>query len=136
MSYEHAQANLEIAFDWMNAMRHRDIDALAELFDAELAWVDVAGGLACNGRDQALAWLRAAPNELSEVDAVELIANDEHVMLGVRNHARHEIAGVALEDGQSFTVLTIREGKIARLRGHAHRDDALADAEIHDYRWR
>jgi ketosteroid isomerase-like protein len=136
MSYEQAQANLEIVFDWMNAMRHRDIDAIAELFHNDLAWIDVAGNLACDGREQALAWLRAAPAELNEVDAIELLANEEHVMLGVRNHARHEVAGVELEDGQSFEVLTVRDGQIVRLRGHIHREDALADAGISGYRWR
>ena len=136
MSHEQAQANLEIAFDWMNAMRRRDVDALAELFDSDLAWIDVAGNLACDGRDQALAWVRSSPGDLNEIDAIELLANEEHVMFGVRNHARHELAGVELEDGQSFNVLTLREGKIVRLRGHAHRDDALADAGIEGHRWR
>jgi hypothetical protein len=136
MSYVQAQANLEMAFDWMNAMRHRDIEAIAEMFHPDLAWIDVAGNLACNGREQALGWLRATPAELNEVDAIELIAGEEHVMLGVRNHARHELAGLELEDGQSFTVLTLREGQIVRLRGHIHREDALADAGIHGYRWR
>jgi ketosteroid isomerase-like protein len=136
MGHEQAQTNLEVAFDWLNAMRRRDIDALAELFDPDLAWIDVAGNLACDGRDQALAWLRQTPNELNEVDAIELLANEEHVMFGVRNHTRHELAGVELEDGQSFNVLTLRAGKIVRLRGHAHRSDALADAGIDGYRWR
>lgn len=136
MSHEQAQANLEIAFDWMNAMRRRDVDALAELFDSDLAWIDVAGNLACDGRDQALAWVRSSPGDLNEIDAIELLANEEHVMFGVRNHARHELAGVELEDGQSFNVLTLREGKIVRLRGHAHRHDALADAGIEGHRWR
>ena len=136
MSYEQAQANLEVAFDWLNAMRHRDIDALAELFDPDLAWIDVAGNVACTGTEQALAWLRTTPNELNEVDAIELLANEEHVMFGVRSHTRHELAGVELEDGQSFNVLTLREGKIVQLRGHVHREAALADAGIVGYRWR
>ena len=57
-------------------------------------------------------------------------------MFGVRNHTRYELAGVELEDGQSFNVLTLREGKIVRLRGHAHREAALTDAGIVGYRWR
>jgi ketosteroid isomerase-like protein len=136
MSYEQAQANLEIAFDWLNAMSRRDIDTIEQLFHPDLVWVDVAGNVACNGREQALAWLRATPNELNEVDAIELLGNEEHVMLGVRNHARHELAGVELEDGQSFTVLTLADGQILRLRGHIHREEALADAGIEGYRWR
>lgn len=136
MSHEQAQANLEIVFDWMNAMRHRDIDVIGRLFDPAVVWVDVAGGVACNGRDHALAWLRSTPTELNEVDAVELLANDEHAVLGVRNHAREELAGLLLEDGQTFTVFTLRDGKIVRLRGHVHRVDALAEAGLADYRWR
>jgi limonene-1,2-epoxide hydrolase len=136
MSHEQAQANLEIIFDWMNAMRYRDIEVIARLFDPAVTWVDVAGGVACDGRDQALAWLRAAPTELNEVDAVELLANDGHVVLGIRNHARDELAGVKLEDGQMFTVFTLNDGKIVRLRGHVHRADALAEAGLADYRWR
>jgi limonene-1,2-epoxide hydrolase len=136
MSHQQAQANLEIVFDWMNAMRYRDIETIARLFDPAVVWVDVAGEVACDGREHALAWLRAAPTGPREVDAVELVANDEHVMLGVRNHARDELAGVKLEDGQSFTVFTLSGGKIVRLRGHIHRDDALAEAGLADYSWR
>ena len=136
MSHEQAQANLEIVFDWMNAMRYRDIDTIGRLFDPAVVWVDVAGGVACDGRDHALAWLRSTSTELNEVDAVELLANDEHVVLGIRNHARDELAGVKLEDGQTFTVFTLEDGKIARLRGHVHRADALAEAGLADYRWR
>jgi len=136
MSHEQAQANLETVFDWMNAMRYRDIDTIAGLFDSAVVWLDVAGGVACDGREHALAWLRAAPTELNEVDAVELLANDEHVVLGVRNHARKELAGIRLEDGQSFTVFTLTDGKIVRLRGHIHRADALAEAGLADYSWR
>lgn len=55
-------------------------------------------------------------------------------MLGVRNHARQELAGVRL-DGQLFTVFTLREGRIVHLRDHAHRDDALTDAGL-DHQWR
>jgi len=136
MSQERAQANLEVVFDWMNAMRHRDIDVIAELFAEDVVWVDVAGDVACDGSDQALSWLRSTPIELNEVDAIELLANDEHVLLGVRNHAREELAGIQLEDGQTFTVFTLRERRIVRLRGHIHREEALEDAGLQEYRWR
>ena len=64
------------------------------------------------------------------------LANDEQVMLGVRNHAREELAGVQLQDGQTFTVFTLREGRIVRLRGYIHREEALAEAGLSGYRWR
>jgi len=54
-------------------------------------------------------------------------------VLGVRNHARQELAGVRL-DGQLFTVFTIRDSQIVNLRDHPHRDDALAQARL-DFHW-
>src|SRR5262245_33750492 len=135
MNHEQAQANLQLVLDWIDALRRGDIDAIAERFHADVAWEDVAGGVACEGREQVLAWLRAAPSQPTDVDALELLADANHVMFGVRNHARQELAGVALE-GQLFTVFTVREGQIVRLHDHAHRADALAEAGLGDYQWR
>jgi hypothetical protein len=59
----------------------------------------------------------------------------DHVVLGVRNHARQELAGVQL-DGQLYTVFSVRDGQIVHLHDHAHRADALTEAGLGDYRWR
>jgi ketosteroid isomerase-like protein len=134
MNHEQAQANLQLVLDWMDALRRGEIDAIAERFHAEVAWEDVAGGVACDGREEVLAWLRAAPAQPPDVDALELLADVDHVVLSVRNHARQELAGVQLE-GQLFTVFTVRDGQIVHLRDHAHRTEALADAGL-DYQWR
>jgi limonene-1,2-epoxide hydrolase len=134
MNHEQAQANLELVLDWIDALRRDDVDVIAERFHPDVAWEDVAGGVACEGREQVLAWLRAARTQSTDVDALELLADADHVVLGVRNHARQELAGVQL-DGQLFTVFMVRGGQIVHLRDHAHRADALADAGL-DYQWR
>jgi ketosteroid isomerase-like protein len=134
MNHEQAQANLELVLDWIDAMRRGSIDLIAERFHPDVAWEDVAGAVACEGRDQVLAWLRAAPGQPTDVDALELLAEADHIVLGVRNHARQELAGVQLY-GQLFTVFTVRDGQIVHLRDHAHRAAALADAGL-DYQWR
>jgi ketosteroid isomerase-like protein len=135
MNHEQAQDNLKLVLDWIDALRRGDIDAIAERFDPEVAWVDVAGGVACNGREHVLAWLRAAPAQPAQVDALELLANPDHAVLGVRNHARQELAGVRL-DGQLFTVFTLRDGQIVHLHDYAHRSDALTEAGLDGYQWR
>ena len=135
MHHEQTQANLQLVLDWIDALRRGDVDSIAERFQTDVVWVDVAGGAACEGRGQVLAWLRAAPAQPSQVDALELLASKDHAVLGVRNHARQELAGVQL-DGQLFTVFTLREGQIVRLRDHAQRADALADAGLDDNQWR
>jgi ketosteroid isomerase-like protein len=134
MNHEQAQANLQFVVDWIDALRRGDIDAIADRFHPDVVWVDVVGGVACGSRGEVLAWLRAAPVKSAEVDALELLADADHVVLGVRNHARPELAGVQLE-GQLFTVFTLREGQVTHLRDHAHRTDALNDAGF-GYEWR
>jgi ketosteroid isomerase-like protein len=130
-----AQANLEIVLDWIDALRRRRVDAMAERFHPEVVWEDVAGNQACAGRQQVLDWLRAAPAQPPQVDALELVANRDHVVLGVQNHAHRELAGVPLH-GQLFTVFTLRDGQIVHLRDYAHRAEALARAGLAGQRWR
>jgi len=100
-----------------------------------VTWQDVAGSIACRGSEQVLAWLRASPALAHQVDALELVANQDHVVLGLHDESREELAGVELH-GQLFTVFSVHGGQIVRLRDHAHRADALADARLDDPRWR
>ena len=135
MSHDQTEANLELVLDWIDALRRSDIDSLADRFHADVIWVDVAGSIACRGRDQVLAWLRASPAASHQVDALELVADQNRVVLGVHDQTREELAGVELH-GQLFTVFTVDEGQIVHLRDHAHRADALADAGLDDPGWR
>jgi hypothetical protein len=136
MNSDQTQANLKLALDWIDGLRRSDIDLIADRFHPDVACVDVAGGIGCQGRDEVVEWLRQAQPEDARVDALELRANDSHVVLAVRNHARPEIAGIELVDGQLFTVFTVGEGQIVHLHDHAHRAEALAEAELEDWEWR
>jgi ketosteroid isomerase-like protein len=68
------------------------------------------------------------------VDALELVADRDHVVLGVHDQTRQELAGVELH-GHLFTVFTVRDGQIVHLRDHAHRSEALSDAGL-EHEWR
>jgi limonene-1,2-epoxide hydrolase len=134
MSTDPVEANLELVLGWIDALRRSDVDSIAERFHLDVAWEDVAGSVACQGREQVLAWLRASPSHPHQVDALELVANRDHVVLGVHDPIRQELAGVQL-DGQLFTVFTLRDGQIVYLRDHAHRSEALDDAG-REHEWR
>jgi ketosteroid isomerase-like protein len=134
MSIDPVEANLELVLDWIDALRRGDVDSIAERFHPDVVWEDVAGSVACQGRDQVLAWLRASPSRPHQVDALELVANRDHVVLGVHDPKRQELAGVELH-GQLFTVFTVRDGQIVHLRDRAHRAEALSDAGL-DHQWR
>ena len=133
MNHEQAQTNLTIVLDWIDALRRANIDAIADHFHPDVTWTDLTGSLACDGREQVLAWLRGAPTQPPDVDALELLANDDHVVLGVRNHAQQELAGIHL-NGQLFTVFTIHGGQIVHLRDHTRREEALSQAEL-NFHW-
>jgi ketosteroid isomerase-like protein len=99
MTEDQAQANLEIVLDWIDALRRRRVDAIAERFHPEVVWEDVAGVVACAGREQVLDWLRAAPAQPPQVDALELLANGDHAVLGVQSHVHRELAGPCIRLG-------------------------------------
>src|SRR5262245_53180579 len=134
MSTNPVEANLELVLDWIDALRRSDVDSIAEHFHPDVAWEDVAASVACEGRDQVLAWLRGSPSQPHQVDALELVAGRDHVVLGVHDPTRQELAGVELH-GQLFTVFTVRDGQIVHLRDHADRSQALSDAGL-QYDWR
>jgi limonene-1,2-epoxide hydrolase len=135
MSDDQTEANLELVLDWIDALRRSDIHSLADRFHPDVIWVDVAGSNACRGRDQVLDWLRASPARPHQVDALELVADHDHVVLGVHDGTREELAGVELH-GQLFTVFTVSDEQIVQLRDHAQRADALADAGLDNPGWR
>src|SRR5262245_53970711 len=125
MSTNPVETNLELALDWIDALRHSDIDSIADRFHPDVVWEDVAGAVACQARGQVLAWLRASHSRPHQVDALELVASRDHVVLGVHDETRQELAGVELH-GQLFTVFTVHDGRITQLRDRAQRSEALS----------
>ena len=123
--------NLVVVLDWLNAMRDQDRSRLEGLFAEGVRWQGVTPDVACHNRTEVLDMLTFGFRSLEEytVEALELSASDDKVVLGVRNPQRTEIAGVQL-DGQLFTVFTLDNGKIIRLHDYAHRDEALREAGL------
>jgi hypothetical protein len=134
MSTDPVEGNLELVLGWIDALRHGDVDSIAARFHPDVAWEDVSGSVACQGRDEVVAWLRISPSRPHQVDALELVASRDHVVLGVHDPTRQELAGIQL-DGQLFTVFTLRDGQIVYLRDHARRSEALSDGGL-AYEWR
>jgi hypothetical protein len=61
------------------------------------------------------------------VNALEPVARDGRVVLGVRSPEFHEIGDVPLA-GMLFNVFTVRNGRIASIQDYANRGDALRAA--------
>jgi hypothetical protein len=71
--------------------------------------------------------LREQQREEHGVEALELVATEEKVVLGVRSTQLQDVGGMPL-GGQIFQVFTLRDGLIVRVDEYERRGEALAAA--------
>ena len=117
-----------ILVDWLDALRRHDLDAVERRMAPEVFWQGIREELVCEDRDQAMEMLREQQREEHGVEALELVATEEKVMLGVRSTQLREVGGVPL-GGQIFQVFTLRDGVIVRVDEYERRGEALAAAD-------
>jgi ketosteroid isomerase-like protein len=124
-----ARENLDVVVAWLDAMRRRDLTAVGAVLEPDVVWRGLPADAVCHDRAEVLDMLRA--DELHErfrsVGALELVAGDRGVVLGVRSPELDEIGEVPL-DGQLFNVFSVRAGRISSIQDYARRADALSAA--------
>jgi len=120
-----------ILTDWLDALRRHDLAVVERRMAPDLFWQGVGEGFVCRDRAEALEMLHESQREEHGVEALELIATEEKVVLGVRSAQLQEIGGVAL-CGQIFQVFTLRSGRIVRIDEYPRRGEALAAADADD----
>ena len=119
--------------DWLDALRRHDFATVERRMDPEVFWQGVREDFICENRDEAMEMLREQQREEYGVEALELIATEEKVVLGVRSTQLQEIGGVPL-GGQIFQVFTLRgqDGRIVRVDEYRRRSEALEAAGVED----
>src|SRR6058998_3676377 len=124
-----ARDNLEVVVAWLDAMRRADLAAVEAVLESTVVWRGLPAGAVCHDRDEVLDMLRA--DELREglrsIWALELVAGESAVVLGVRSPGLDPIGDVA-PSRQLFNVFAIRGGRIAAIQDYATRADALRAA--------
>src|ERR671928_1778225 len=100
-----------ILSDWLDALRRHDFDALARRMAPDVFWQGIREDFVCKDRSEAMELLRQQEREEHGVEALELVATEEKVVLGVRSAQLREVGGVPL-GGQIFQVFTLRDGII------------------------
>jgi ketosteroid isomerase-like protein len=122
------ETNVEIIFaDWLDAIRRGDIDRIARRLAPEVVHRGVRPDLICPDRDAVLANVSRTAANLPQVDAIELIAAGDRVLLSVRAEG---IGQPGREDepprGSASIVFTLRDGRIVDIQDYLGRDEALA----------
>lgn len=118
--------NLELVLTgWIDARRRNDLDALERLLDPDVVWQGLRPDLVCPDRDAILDNVRSSEGWLPDISGIEMHADGDQVMLGVRSPDLTEIAGERL-DGEIYNVFTIADGLIVRMDEYRTRDEALA----------
>jgi hypothetical protein len=118
-----------ILADWLDALRRHDFATVERRLDPEIFWQGVREDFVCEDRDEAMEMLREQQREEHGVEALELIANEDRVILGIRSTHLQEIGGVPL-GGQIFQVFTLGDhgGRIVRVDEYRQRSEALEAA--------
>jgi ketosteroid isomerase-like protein len=74
-----------ILADWLDALRRHDLATVERRMDPQVFWQGIREGFICANRDEAMEMLREQQREEHGVEALELIATEEKVVLGVRS---------------------------------------------------
>src|SRR4051794_21048710 len=119
-----SSTNLEVVFaGWIDARRRNDVEALERYLHPDVVWQGLREELVCPDRAHVLDNVRAARGQLPEVEGIELSAQGDQVLFGVRSPDFTELFGERLE-GELFTVFTIRDGLIVRMEEFKAREAA------------
>jgi ketosteroid isomerase-like protein len=134
------QSNIEIIFsDWLDALRRRDLDVLAARLAPEVTHRGVRPDLDCADREAVLENARSRARQLPDVEAIELVAAGDRVILSVRAAT----VGMPLtqdEDqdarrGLASIVFTLRDGLITAIQDYPSRADAMRAAGAAETLW-
>jgi ketosteroid isomerase-like protein len=137
MSGTRTPSNIEIIFsDYLDALRRGDLEALAARLAPEVTHHGVRADLVCPDRDAVLARLRSRSQRLPDVEAIELVAAGDRVVMSVRAAG----IGQPMDDaddprGQASVVFTLRDGLITRIQDYPSRAEALTAAGAGVRQW-
>jgi limonene-1,2-epoxide hydrolase len=120
--------NIEFLWGWLDALRRSDTESMAAALDPGVVWQGVRPDLVCHGPDEVIAAFVTAYDVNQEIDSLELLGGDRHVVLGAR--ARELAFDAVNTGGEIYNVFTIHDDKITRIEDYLQRDEALRAADI------
>jgi hypothetical protein len=134
---ESTPSNIEIIFsDYLDAIRRGDMDTVAARLAPGVTHRGVRAELVCPDRESVLANVRSRSELLPAVEALELIAAGDRVVMSIRAPGIGQ--PVCEEDaprGQASIVFTLKDGLITTMQDYPSRSEALAAAGAGVRQW-
>ncbi|MGH3197642.1 MAG: nuclear transport factor 2 family protein [Streptosporangiaceae bacterium] len=132
-----ASGELELILSGLvGAVRDQDPEHIAAFLAPDVVWEGTSPDLRCDGREQAMEVIRhrfaAGP---FAVEAVEVVAGESAVAVGLRGPGFNETPGDLETVGQIYNVFSVRDGKVVRWRDYLVRREALAAAGAAGHEW-
>ncbi len=122
--------NLKIVFaGWVDALRRNDLAAIRRHLHPDAVWQGLRPDLICGDRAAVLDNVGQDGGWLPDVAGIELFADGDQVLFGVRSPDLVEVAGEALDE-QIYDVFTIADGLIVRIDEYRTREEAVAAMEL------
>jgi ketosteroid isomerase-like protein len=133
-----SQENVEVVKLAYEAFARGGLDRYMEHFTDDVDYRAVVGAIddigPIHGKDAVRAWLQDWIDtfDVFWFEAIELIdAGEDTVVVVERYGGRAKLSGVETDQTEAV-VLTIRDGKLARCREYATRDEALEAAGLEE----
>lgn len=137
MQSERRPSNIEIVFsDWLDAIRRGDLDCIANALHPDAVHQGIRPEWVCANREEILENVAPRVANPPQVDALELVASGDQVVMSVRGPGIGPPIDEDTEDcfDQATIVFTLHGGKITRMQDFVFRHEAL-DAAQASPRW-
>jgi ketosteroid isomerase-like protein len=128
---QRSPSNLEIVFsEWLDAMRRGDLARMAGALSPQAVHQGIRPEWRCEGREQILENVRRRVENPPEVDALELVAAGDHVVMSVRGPGIGARAHDEERDSRDQAIIkfTLHDGKITHMQDFLDRQEALESA--------
>lgn len=124
-------SNIEIIFvDWLDALRRGDVATMAGRLAPDVVHQGIKPEWICRNRQEVIDMVGRRAGRVPPVEALELIAAGDHVVMSVRGEGIGPPVDETGEQarGQATIVFTLTGGRIVRMQDYAHRAEALKAA--------
>jgi ketosteroid isomerase-like protein len=110
-------SNVELARDGFEAALRGDLDAIAELLDAEVKWHGGDPSSGCQNRDEALGWIGDGLARMKNVELVDVVGAGDKVVVLMRPPGQSEPVA---------NLTTFKNGKVVEMVHYPDPAEALA----------